>query len=87
MELSKLQSMVGSLKTRVNHDVSFDKDKADAIRAEVAALAALLDEMTAAHDEPINDQLTRLAAEFEADHPQASRLLERLADTLSKLGI
>ncbi len=87
MELSKLQSMIGSLNTRVNHSVSFDKTEADAIRAEVAAISALLVEMSSAHDEPINDQLTRMAAEFEADHPQASRLLERMADTLSKLGI
>ncbi|MDG1462019.1 MAG: DUF4404 family protein [Gammaproteobacteria bacterium] len=87
MELSKLQAIVGSLKTRVNQQISFDKTEADAIRAEVAELSALLASTDDAHDEPINDQLTRMAAEFEADHPQASRLLERIADTLSKLGI
>jgi len=61
-----------------------------AAKAELGGLLndieALLD-ASSAEDESLNDQVTRMASEFEADHPKAARLLENIADTLSKLGI
>jgi hypothetical protein len=53
----------------------------------VRELAERVEKMSGAHDEPMTDQLTRIAAEFEAEHPKTARLLERMADTLSKLGV
>ena len=87
MELSQLQVQINELQEKVTAQTTFDQAQADQIREQVAAISALLDEMTSEHDEPLNDQLTRIAAEFEADYPQTSRVLERVADTLSKLGI
>jgi|GEM_PF-2211219 len=87
MELSQLQVQIHNLQVKVTAQATFDEAQADDIRQQVASVLALLNEMTTEHDEPLNDQLTRIAAEFEADYPQTSRVLERMADTLSKLGI
>jgi seryl-tRNA synthetase len=87
MELSQLQAQINKLQAQVTAHTTFDQAQADQIRQQVAAISASLDDLTSEHDEPLNDQLTRIAAEFEADYPQTSRVLERMADTLSKLGI
>ncbi len=87
MQLSKLRQHLEELEKLVASNGSFDEATADSIRSEVTAIRSALDELTEDHDEPLNDQLTRIAAEFEADYPQTSRVLERVADTLAKLGI
>ena len=87
MRMSKLAVMVQALKEEVESQAVFDQTAADSVRVRVRELAERVEKMSGAHDEPMTDQLTRIAAEFEAEHPKTARLLERMADTLSKLGV
>jgi len=83
MESNRLSQLVSDLRNDMQQPGDIDAAGKAAIDARLAELETLL----AAHDEPLNDQLTRMASEFEAEHPKAARLLESMADTLSKLGI
>lgn len=86
MENNKLSELLAGIRQDIRQPGELDDATRASVDARLAEAQAILAE-AADNDEPLNDQVTRMASEFEAEHPKAARLLESVADTLSKLGI
>jgi len=83
MEDAKLKELIAELRTRLDAAENLSDEERQGMDETLARVETLLE----SGEESMTDQVTRMASDFEADHPQAARILENVADTLSKLGI
>jgi len=87
METEQLGALIGDIRQSIGGKTELTADELLALNAKLAELENKLAGVEQEHPDSLNYQLTKMAADFEADHPQASRVLENMADTLAKLGI
>jgi len=87
VENNELKSLMQRLHKALNEAPELDAEMADLIRQLDQDLHNISKPTEAPKEHDLRGRLESVAAEFDADHPQASGILREVADVLSKMGI
>lgn len=90
MEKQQLQESLNALHSELSDRVKIDDDTRALLKALSTDIDRLLDdstENTPDDVEPVSEQVQDLVLKFEADHPELTAALNRIASALANMGI